>query len=296
LKSVATISSFAEHLNMIEMTINCKGKLLDLSKPKVMGILNLTPDSFYDGGQYTVSTDKAMEQVKKMIDAGVDIIDIGGMSSRPGATIITPQEEIKRVLPVIQQIMAAFPQAILSIDTISSAVAEEAVHVGASIVNDISGGDLDPNMFKVVAKLGVPYMLMHMRGTPETMQSMTDYDDLVVDVYDDLRKKLKACKEAGIKDTIIDVGFGFAKTTEQNYVLLKQLSIFTTLDVPLLVGVSRKGMITKVLQNKAEDALNGTTVLNTIALLNGATILRVHDVKEAKETIHLVNQYKAANV
>jgi dihydropteroate synthase len=251
-----------------------------------MGILNLTPDSFYDGGKY-VDNDSALQHVAEMLAEGADIIDIGGMSSKQGATIIPADVETLRVIPVIKAIHSAFPKALISIDTIHATTAKAAVAAGASIVNDISGGDYDKTMRSTVAKLGVPFIAMHMRGTPETMQSLTHYEELVTEVYNDLQEKLLQCKAAGIKDVILDPGFGFAKTVEQNFILLNQLNVFKTLQVPLLAGLSRKSMVTKTLHISKEEALNGSTVLNTIALMNGANILRVHDVKQAKEAVQL---------
>ena len=251
-----------------------------------MGILNLTPDSFYDGGKY-VDNDSALQHAAEMIAEGADIIDIGGMSSKPGATIIPADVETLRVLPVINAIRETLPNAIISIDTIHAATAKTAIEAGASIVNDISGGDYDKTMLSTVAKLGVPFIAMHMRGTPETMQSLTHYEEVVTEVYNDLQEKLLQCKAAGIKDVILDPGFGFAKTVEQNFILLNQLNVFKTLQVPLLAGLSRKSMVTKTLHISKEEALNGSTVLNTIALMNGANILRVHDVKQAKEAVQL---------
>ncbi|MFN8316809.1 MAG: dihydropteroate synthase [Chitinophagales bacterium] len=268
------------------MILNCNGQLLDLSTPKVMGILNLTPDSFYDGGKY-VDNDSALQHAAEMIAEGADIIDIGGMSSKQGATIIPADVETLRVIPVIKAIHSAFPKALISIDTIHATTANAAVEAGASIVNDISGGDYDKAMFSTVAKLGVPFIAMHMRGTPETMQSLTHYEEVVTEVYNDLKEKLLQCKAAGIKDVILDPGFGFAKTVGQNFILLNQLNVFNTLQVPLLAGLSRKSMVTKTLHISKEEALNGTTVLNTIAIINGANILRVHDVKQAKEAAQL---------
>jgi dihydropteroate synthase len=251
-----------------------------------MGILNLTPDSFYDGGKY-VDNDSALQHAAEMIAEGADIIDIGGMSSKSGATIIPADVETLRVLPVINAIRETLPNAIISIDTIHAATAKTAIEAGASIVNDISGGDYDKTMLSTVAKLGVPFIAMHMRGTPETMQSLTHYEEVVTEVYNDLQEKLLQCKAAGIKDVILDPGFGFAKTVEQNFILLNQLNVFKTLQVPLLAGLSRKSMVTKTLHISKEEALNGSTVLNTIALMNGANILRVHDVKQAKEAVQL---------
>lgn len=273
------------------MTINCRGKLLDLSKPIVMGVLNVTPDSFSDGGKYT-ETEKALVQAEKMLREGAAIIDIGGMSSRPNAKSISSEEEISRVLPIVEKLAARFPEIVISIDTIYAQTADISLKNGASIINDISGGDFDKKMLEVVAKHRAPFVIMHMRGTPEIMQSLTDYDNVTKEVFNDLCEKQARCKQSGITDVIIDVGFGFAKTTEQNFQLLKQLSVFKTLDAPILAGLSRKSMITKTLNIKAAEALNGTSVLNTVALLNGANILRVHDVKEAVEAVRLTEELK----
>ena len=271
------------------MTINCNGSLIDLSTPLVMGILNLTPDSFHDGGQHS-GIDEILRHVEKMLSEGADIIDIGGMSSKPGSAIISIEEELKRVIGPIQEIHKRFPDAILSIDTIHARVAEEAVAHGVSIVNDISAGTLDADMLPTVARLCVPYIIMHMQGTPETMQANPTYTNVVTEVIDHLAARVRACRIAGIHDIIIDPGFGFGKTNEHNFQLLKGLSLFKMLGCPILAGLSRKSMITKTLGIKNADALNGTTALNTIALLNGANILRVHDVKEAKEVVKLVSE------
>ena len=269
------------------MTINCKGRLLDLSTPLVMGILNLTPDSFHDGGKYG-DIDAILHHTEQMLTEGADIIDIGGMSSKPGSKIIAIEEELARVIGPIKSIHEHFPSAILSIDTVHAEVAQQAVESGVSIVNDISAGTLDEEMIPTVARLGTPYIIMHMQGTPETMQDSPLYANVVTEVMDQLTERVKTCRLAGIKDIIIDPGFGFGKTNEHNFQLLKGLSLFKILGCPMLVGLSRKSMITKTLGIKNADALNGTTVLNTIALLNGANILRVHDVKEAKEVVRLV--------
>ena len=271
-------------------TLNCKGRLLDLSEPIVMGILNVTPDSFFDGGKYT-STENVLVQVSKMLDDGATIIDVGGMSSRPGAEVIDEQEELRRVIPVIEQIISKFPEAIISIDTVNSAVAEKSVEAGASIINDISAGSLDEKMFETVAKLGVPYILMHMQGRPETMQANPNYDDLLTDILDFFIEKIGQLRALKVKDIILDPGFGFGKTVEDNYHLLKNIDAFKILGLPLLVGISRKSMIYKVLETSATEALNGTTVLNTLALENGAKILRVHEVKEAVETLKLWKKF-----
>ncbi len=272
---------------LFEMTINCKGRLIDLSTPLVMGILNLTPDSFHDGGLYN-GLDEILRHTERMLSEGADIIDIGGMSSKPGSKIIAVEEELKRVIKTISEINKRFPDAILSVDTIHSRVAEEAVSNGVSMVNDISAGTMDGDMLPTVARLRTPYIIMHMQGTPETMQAAPVYDNVVTEVIDYLASRVKACHIAGINDVIIDPGFGFGKTNEHNFQLLKGLSLFKMIGCPILAGLSRKSMITKTLGIKNSDALNGTTVLNTIALLNGANILRVHDVKEAKEAVKLI--------
>jgi dihydropteroate synthase len=271
------------------MTINCKGRLLDLSEPLVMGILNLTPDSFHDGGKYN-DVDEILRHTEQMLTEGADIIDIGGMSSKPGSKIISIEEELKRVIEPIKAIHARFPDAILSIDTIHAEVAGLAISHGASIVNDISAGTMDEAMIPTVARLGSPYIIMHMQGTPETMQVAPSYTYVVTEVIDYLAERIRACRIAGIKDVIIDPGFGFGKNNEHNFQLLKGLSLFKILSCPILAGLSRKSMITKTLGIKNADALNGTTVLNTIALLHGASILRVHDVKEAREAVKLVKK------
>ena len=267
-------------------TLNCKGKLLDLSQPIVMGVLNVTPDSFYDGGKYE-NVKALLQQVEKMISAGASIIDVGGMSSRPGAEIIDEAEELRRVLPIIKSIHSKFPQTIISIDTVRSVVARESVANGASIINDISAGSIDENLFATVAELDVPYILMHMQGKPKDMQQSPDYQDVTQVVLDFFIDKIGKLRSLGVKDIVLDVGFGFGKTIEHNYQLLQKLAIFQILDLPLLAGVSRKSMIYKVLEISAKEALNGTTVLNTIALERGAKILRVHDVAEAMQTIKL---------
>lgn len=270
-------------------TLNVRGRPLDLSTPKVMGILNVTPDSFYDGGKFT--TEKSiLEQVKKMLDEGVGIIDIGGYSTRPGAADIPVEEETARILGVIQMIVKTFPEAILSIDTFRSSVAKKAVEAGAAIVNDVSGGEQDPLMFETVAALNVPYILMHMRGTPQTMTKLTDYENLIKDVADYFQKKIYRLRQLKVKDIIIDPGFGFAKTADQSFELLNHLDYFRILGVPILAGLSRKSMIWRTLSQVPEEALTGTIALNTTALLKGASILRVHDVKEAVACIKLIKR------
>ena len=270
------------------MTINIKGKLMDFSSPKIMGILNITPDSFYDGGIFD-SNKKILKQVQKMLEDGADIIDVGGCSSRPGSKKVTKDDEIKRVIPTIELIKSKFNEAIVSVDTFRSEVAKKAVNSGASIVNDISAGELDPNMFNCIADLGIPYIMMHMQGNPQTMQNKPIYNSLVNDIITNLSKKIFRARELGIIDIVIDPGFGFGKTLEHNYQILNDLSFFKELDCPILVGISRKSMIYKLLNNDPKNALNGTSCLNTVALSKGANILRVHDVKEAKEIIKLTN-------
>jgi dihydropteroate synthase len=274
-------------------TLNCKGKLLTIEQPLVMGIINATPDSFYKG-DLNAGLEKIVEKAGKMIMEGADIIDIGGQSTRPGSIRISASEEIQRVIPVINSIVANYPQIILSIDTYHSQVAEAAIKAGASIVNDISAGSLDPEMINCVSSLNVPYICMHMKGTPENMQNNPTYEDLVKEVLDFFINKIDQCKRAGIKDLVIDPGFGFGKTIHQNFILLKQLSVFKILDQPILAGLSRKSMIYKTLGIDVSQALNGSAVLNTIALQQGASILRVHDVKEAKEAITLFTSFDKA--
>lgn len=272
---------------MNQQTLNCKGQLLDLSTPIIMGILNITPDSFYDGGRYHKEKD-ILQQTEKMLEEGAQIIDIGGMSSRPGAKVVAVEEELSRVLPAIQAIHQRFPKTVLSIDTVHSRVAQEAIGAGAGMINDISAGSIDKNMFDVVAQLTVPYVLMHMQGLPENMQKNPKYDHLLVTILDFFIQKIAELRSFGVKDIILDVGFGFGKTLSQNYELLKHLASFHCLQLPLLVGVSRKSMIYKLLDITPSEALNGTTVIHTWALQSGAKILRVHDVKAAKETIKIM--------
>jgi dihydropteroate synthase len=273
------------------MQINLNKTLLDLSQPRIMGILNITPDSFYEGSRFN-DVPKVLEKVEKMLAEGATFLDIGGHSTRPGASPVSEAEELNRVLPVVKAILQHFPQALISIDTFRASVAEQCIEAGAVMINDVSGGTLDDKMFSTVARLGVPYVLMHMRGTPETMNQMTDYQDLVMDVLDDLQRKVYQLRQLGQKDIIIDLGLGFAKTADQNYVLLRHLEDFKILNCPILVGVSRKSMIWRKLNISSNDSLNGSTVLNTVALMKGANILRVHDVKEAMEAVFLVKQLK----
>lgn len=268
------------------MTINCNGELIDLSIPKVMGILNVTPDSFFDGGRYTNDCE-VLQRVEQMLTDGATFIDVGGYSSKPNAVAVTVQEEKARTVPIVVSILQHFPEAIVSIDTFRSDVAQLCLDQGAAIVNDISAGLLDPLMLKIVANYQVPYIMMHMKGTPQTMSALAQYDDLVKEILFYFSERIAAARSLGISDLIVDPGFGFAKTIDQNFELLRHLDIFKNLDLPILAGVSRKSMIHKTLQIKPEEALNGTTVLNTLALEKGAAILRVHDVKEAVETIKL---------
>jgi len=270
------------------MTINCKGQLIDLSTPKVMGVLNVTPDSFFDGGVHKNIND-VLKHVEHMLNAGATFLDIGAYSSRPNANDVSETEELKRIIPIVNAVIKHFPEALISIDTFRSRIAKETINAGAALINDISAGALDENMLKTIAQLHVPYIMMHMRGTPKTMQTLTTYDDLVKDVIYYFSKRIANAHQLGIKDIIIDPGFGFAKTLDQNYKLLNNLELLNIIDKPILAGVSRKSMIYKKLNTTAQHALNGTTVLNTIALQKGAKILRVHDVKEAIDCITLIN-------
>lgn len=267
-------------------TLNCRGKLLVMDKPLVMGIINITPDSFYKESRRMLPED-TLAQAQRMIAEGADIIDIGGQSTRPGSERITAEEEAERVIPVVETIMQRCPGAVISVDTYHAAVAEKAVAAGASIINDISSGDMDPDMISAVAALQAPYICMHMQGTPGTMQQHPQYNDVVKEVLDYLIRKVKACTDAGIKDIIVDPGFGFGKNATHNFRLLHDLSLLKITGKPILAGLSRKSTISKTLDIPPEDTLNGTTVLNTIALMNGAKMLRVHDVKAAREAVKL---------
>ena len=271
------------------MTLNCNGKLIDLSTPKVMGILNVTPDSFYDGGKF--KNDKSfLSQTEKLINEGATFVDIGAYSSRPGADFVSEKEEISRLIPIVRLIHEAFPETPISIDSFRSNVIKESIQAGAAMANDISAGQLDPMMFETVGKLGIPYIMMHMKGTPQTMQKMTTYSNVVKEVYTYFSERVHLARKHQIKDLIIDLGFGFSKTLEQNFKLLNSLEFYTNLNLPILAGVSRKSMIYKTLETTANNALNGTSALHMIALEKGAKLLRVHDVKEAVECIKL---YKA---
>lgn len=272
-----------------KMLINCKGQLIDLSIPKVMGILNITPNSFFDGGKYK-NEDEIILQVDKMLSDGATFIDIGAYSSKPSAEFVSEQEEIDRIIPAIELILKHFPKILLSIDTFRAEVAKISIENGAAIINDIAAGELDGKMFDIIAQYNVPYIMMHMRGNPQTMQSLTHYDDIIKEMLLYFSEKVKKARSLGINDLILDPGFGFAKTIDQNYEVLQKMELFNFLELPVLAGVSRKSMIYKTLNNTPQEALNGTTVLNTIALTKGAKILRVHDVKEAMECVALCNK------
>jgi dihydropteroate synthase len=269
-------------------TLAMKGRVLEISSPVVMGILNCTPDSFYEGSRLTESS-ALVETALQMLEDGATFLDVGGYSTRPGAAEVSAQEELDRVLPAIEAILKAAPDALLSIDTFRADVARQAIKAGAAFINDVSGGEADEAMFATVADLQVPYVLMHMRGTPQTMKELTQYDDLLLELVDYFQKKIYQLHALGVKDIILDPGFGFAKNIEQNYTLLKHLNYFKALNLPILVGLSRKSMVYKRLSIPVAESLNGTTVLNTVAVLNGADILRVHDVKEAVQAITLLN-------
>lgn len=273
------------------VTLNCKGKILVMDDPIIMGIINMTPDSFYSGSRSN-ALDDLLFRADKMLREGAGILDVGGQSTRPNSTQISADEEMQRVIPAIEAICKNFPQQIVSIDTFYAKVAREAVNAGAGMVNDVSAGSLDKELISTVAELQVPYVLMHMPGTPQTMQNLPSYKNVTLEVFDFLIYKLAELIKAGIHDLIVDPGFGFGKTAAHNFQLLKELSCFSQLKKPLMVGLSRKATIYKTLGITPEEALNGTTVMHTIALLNGANILRVHDVKEAVETIKLYTQYK----
>ncbi len=271
------------------MFINCKGNLIDLTQPKVMGIINITPDSFYSGSRSTTQKE-ILSNTEKMLQEGATFLDLGAYSSRPGADDISVDEELDRMMPAIEIILKEFPEAVLSIDTFRAEVAESCIQAGAALVNDISAGKLDQKMLPVIAKYQVPYIMMHMKGTPQSMKDLNQYDDITADVLFYFSERIKAARDLGINDLIVDPGFGFAKNIAQNFELLSKLELFKNLELPILIGVSRKSMIWKSLDISASEALNGTTVLNTAALLKGAGILRVHDVKEAMECIKLTRE------
>lgn len=274
-------------------TLNCKGRLLVIEEPVVMGILNITPDSFYAGSRMS-AVESAVNKARQMVADGATIVDIGGQSTRPGSERIGATEELDRILPVVEAIKKEIPELYVSIDTYHALVAEIAVKSGADLINDISAGDMDEQMLETVARLQVPYVAMHMKGTPETMQLNASYEHVTTEVLDYFIHKADACRKSGITDLILDPGFGFGKTATHNFQLLKHLEAFSILPYPLLVGISRKATIYKTLSITPEEALNGTTVLNTVALQKGASILRVHDVKEAKEAIQLISSLKQA--
>jgi dihydropteroate synthase len=275
--------------NNKNLSLNCKGQLIDLSTPKVMGILNISPDSFYDGGQFKDSK-SILVQTEKLISEGATFVDIGAYSSRPGADFVSENEELHRIIPVAELILKHFPKTLISIDSFRANVIRECVNAGAVISNDISAGHLDHQMMKTIGELGIPYIMMHMKGTPQTMQNLTDYDHLVTEIFNYFSERINLAKQHDIIDIVIDPGFGFAKTISQNYELLGKLEFFQNLNCPMLCGVSRKSMIYKTLNCLPKEALNGTTALNMVSLMNGANILRVHDVKEAMECIKLFNQ------
>jgi len=270
------------------MTINCTGKLVDLSTPKIMGILNVTPDSFYDGGVHN-SEKKILNHVEKMLNDGAIFIDIGAYSSRPNGINIDEDEELNRVVPALELVNKKFPETIISIDTFRSKVAETCLNSGASIINDISAGEMDKKMMKIVGKYNVPYVMMHMKGNPQNMIRKTNYGDMLKEIIKYFSKKINQAVSYKINDMIIDPGFGFAKDLKQNYDLLSNIDLLKILDKPIMVGISRKSMIYQSLKTNAKESLNGTTVLNTVSLIKGASILRVHDVKEANECIKLIS-------
>jgi dihydropteroate synthase len=274
------------------MQLLCREKKIFFDSPVIMGILNVTPDSFFDGGTL-LSEKNLLERAEKMLTEGASILDVGGMSSRPGANIISEQEELKRVLPAVELLVKHFPDAVISVDTIRTKVADESLQAGAHIINDISAARFDAEMLKTVVKHNAPLILMHMQGLPSTMQQNPQYDDVVNEVFLFFEERVLVCRKAGVQQLILDVGFGFGKTVQHNYALLKNLEKFRKFELPLLAGLSRKSMICKVLNVEPEDALNGTTVLHTLALLNGADILRVHDAKEARQVKEIMKVYKA---
>lgn len=278
-------------MHNLPTSINCKGQLISFEIPKIMGVLNLTPDSFYDGGKHK-DEKGILLHVEKMLHEGATFIDMGAYSSRPGADDISVEEEKRRLLPILEKVIKHFPEALISIDTFRSEVAKEAIAHGASLINDISAGNLDHKMLTCIAKAQVPYIMMHMKGTPQTMKQHCEYEHLITEFQFYFSERIATARALGINDILIDLGFGFAKNMQQNYQLLKHLNLFSIHGVPILTGVSRKSMIYKVLESTPQEALNGTSILNTVALLNGSHLLRVHDVKEAHEAIKLVQQLK----
>jgi len=279
--------------NNPSFSINCKGELIDLLQPKVMGILNITPDSFYDGGRFKDSK-TALDQVEKLLTEGSTFIDIGAYSSRPGAKFVSEEEELKRITTIVHLVLKNFPNCRISIDSFRSRIIKECTEMGSAICNDISAGQLDPKMMETVGKLKIPYIMMHMRGTPQNMQEQIQYKHIINDIYYYFSERIQAAKAHQINDLIIDLGFGFAKTLDQNYTLLHQMPFFKNLKYPILTGISRKSMVYKVLESTATEALNGTTALNMIALMNGSKILRVHDAKEALECVKLYSALTSA--
>lgn len=271
------------------MRINCLGKLIDLSQPKIMGILNLTQDSFYEGSRVG-DLDNLVKRTEKLLNEGADFIDLGGMSTRPGALEISLEEELNKVIPAIERLVKEFPDILISVDTYRAKVAKKSIEAGAALINDISAGNLDEDLLKTVGELKVPYILMHMQGTPQNMQKDPKYDNVLIEVNQFLAEKIQVLRSFGVNDIILDPGFGFGKSLEHNYTLMKQLHLIGMGEFPLLVGISRKSMVTKLLDISAQDALNATSVLHAFALQNGANILRVHDVKEAQETIRIWEQ------
>lgn len=268
------------------LSINCKGKLLTFERPRIMGILNLTPNSFYDGGKHN-QLDQSLLQMEKMLKEGADIIDIGAYSTHPKEPYVSEEEELERLLPVLEKIVCTFPEAIVSIDTFRAEVAKKSLEAGAHIINDVSGGTLDNDILNVVGEFHAPFILMHMRGTPQTMQTLTEYEDVVKEMIYFFSEQIAKARAAGIIDIILDPGFGFAKTLDQNYEVLSKLDLFTPFQLPILSALSRKSMIYNFLDINAQDALNGTTALHMISLIKGANLLRAHDVKEAKQCVDL---------
>ncbi|KGO81570.1 dihydropteroate synthase [Flavobacterium beibuense F44-8] len=276
------------------MTINCKGRLIDLTQPKVMGILNCTPDSFFDGGKYKAETEFT-RQAERILNEGADFIDIGAYSTKPNADFVSEEEELARMVPAVELVLKHFPEAVISVDTFRAKVAKAAVEAGAAIVNDIAAGTLDDKMIQTVGELKVPYIMMHMRGTPQDMVKLTDYDDIIKEMLLYFSQKVAEARSYGIDDIVIDPGFGFAKTLQQNYEVLNKMELFKMTELPILAGLSRKSMIYKLLGITPQEALNGTTALNMVALTKGANILRVHDVKEAVEVVKMYSQLQVSS-